>query len=319
MKFILPLISLGTLTPLLAIDWKPSFEEKKVVSQKETQQIIEAVPQAPIVQPKEPRKVLIYSATAGARHWSIPVGKVAFEEMAKSSAAFEAIISDDPANFEADTLNSFDAVVLLNSTGNFFMPCTRGEDSLRDQFSDDEWAALQARDKRLITNLINYVRDGGGLVGIHAATDAYYGNMDYRNMIGGTFWGHPWTGGQEVTITIEESINPLMQAAFGDQESIRVKEEIYQINEPYSRDRLRILMSLDVELSDQPNGGPIRRTDGDFAVAWIRTEGKGRVFYTSIGHNYHHFWSPQILKHYLAGIQYATGDLEANATPTAQL
>lgn len=314
-------ILLLTVMPVLvnASDWKPVFEEKKIVSEKERKQIAEAAPTAPIATPKSNRKVLVYSATGGARHWSIPVGKVALQEMASRSGAFDVVISDDPANFEPEVLKTFDAVVLNNSTGNFFMPCTHGQDSLRDQFSDEEWAKLQQRDKRLIGNLIQYVREGGGLVGIHAATDAYYGHMEYRQMIGGTFWGHPWSGGQHVTIRIEEPVHELMNPAFGDLAEISFKEEIYQINKPYSRDRLRVLMSLDVEQSDEPNGGKMLRTDGDYAVAWIREEGKGRVFYTSIGHNYEHYWNPQILKHYLAGIQYATGDLKADATPSAEL
>lgn len=277
-------VSLLFMLPLMlqASDWKPVFEEKKIVSEQEKKQILNAVPKAPIVRPKAKRKVLVYSATGGARHWSIPVGKVALEAMASSSGAYEAVVSDDPGNFEKKALETFDAVVLLNSTGNFFMPCTRGQDSLRDQFSDEEWAELQARDKRLIGNLIDYVRNGGGLVGIHAATDAYYGNMEFRKMIGGTFWGHPWTGGQQVTIRIEEPEHELMKPVFGELKEISFKEEIYQINQPYSRERLRVLMSLDVEKSDAPKGGEMRRDDGDYAVAWIRAEGKGRVFYTSI-------------------------------------
>lgn len=277
-------VSLLFMLPLMlqASDWKPVFEEKKIVSEQEKKQILNAVPKAPIVRPKAKRKVLVYSATGGARHWSIPVGKVALEAMASSSGAYEAVVSDDPGNFEKKVLETFDAVVLLNSTGNFFMPCTRGQDSLRDQFSDEEWAELQARDKRLIGNLIDYVRNGGGLVGIHAATDAYYGNMEFRKMIGGTFWGHPWTGGQQVTIRIEEPEHELMKPVFGELKEISFKEEIYQINQPYSRERLRVLMSLDVEKSDAPKGGEMRRDDGDYAVAWIRAEGKGRVFYTSI-------------------------------------
>ncbi|MDZ8117531.1 ThuA domain-containing protein [Pontiella agarivorans] len=299
-------------------DWKPSFEEKKVVTEQEKKRIAEAMPKKPIVKPKKDRSVLLYSATAGARHWSIPIGKVAFEQMAEQSGAFEIVISDDPEHFKSENLKQFDVVILMNSTGNFFMPCTRGEDSIRDQFSDEEWEALKVRDAQLIGNLVKYVREGGGLVAIHAAADAYYGNRDYRNMIGGTFMGHPWHGNQKVTVRIDEPDHPLMKAAFEGNTQLSITEEIFQYNEPYSRDRLHVLMTLDVEKSEKPKG-EMKRTDGDYALAWIREEGKGRVFYTGIGHNYEHYWNPQILKHYLAGIQYAAGDLEADATPSAEL
>jgi type 1 glutamine amidotransferase len=61
---------------------------------------------------------------------------------------------------------------------------------------------------------------------------------------------------------------------------------------------------------------PERRTDKDFAVSWIRGYGKGRVFYCFLGHNPQTFWNPSILQHYLAGIQFALGDLPAEATPS---
>ena len=299
------------------LKWQPQFNDEPVTNQ-QLIKIQEALPDRPIVLPRAQRKVLVYSATAGARHGSIRFGKVALKEMGTRTGAYDAVVSDDPANFEPSALKPFAAVVLLNSTGNFFMPQTHGSSSIRAQFSDEQWQQLQARDKRLIGNLIEYVRQGGGLVGIHAATDAYYGNWEYRKMIGGTFWGHPWTANCNVTIVVEEPEHELMKPVFGATKVLQFKEEIYQINKPYSRDNVRVLLRLDPERSDPPAKAP-RRTDNDFAVAWVRREGKGRVFYTSIGHNYEHYWNPLILRHYLSGIQFATGDLQADTTPSAQV
>ena len=56
--------------------------------------------------------------------------------------------------------------------------------------------------------------------------------------------------------------------------------------------------------------------DGTYPIAWINTHGKGRCFYCSLGHREEIYWNPTVLKHYLAGIQYALGDLEADATPS---
>ena len=61
------------------------------------------------------------------------------------------------------------------------------------------------------------------------------------------------------------------------------------------------------------------RPDKDNAISWIQRVENGRVFYCSLGHNNHIFWMPNVLQHYLDGIQFAMGDLEADATPSAKL
>jgi hypothetical protein len=63
----------------------------------------------------------------------------------------------------------------------------------------------------------------------------------------------------------------------------------------------------------------IHRTDGDFAMTWIKPYGKGRVFYCALGHQHELFWNPIVLQHYLDGFQFAMGDLEADATPSARV
>ena len=56
----------------------------------------------------------------------------------------------------------------------------------------------------------------------------------------------------------------------------------------------------------------------DMPVSWVHQAGKGRVFYCSLGHNEFVYWNPTIVKYYLAGIQFATGDLKADAAPNAK-
>ena len=84
-----------------------------------------------------------------------------------------------------------------------------------------------------------------------------------------------------------------------------------------------MLLSIDVEKSDyDPEKRrilPERQVDKDFPMSWIKTYHKGRVFYTVFGHNPSSFWNPQLLQHYLAGIQYALGDLKADDRPSAKL
>lgn len=296
-----------------APNWKPTFEDTPVPPEN-VAQIEDALPKEPIVQPKAARRVLVYSATAGYRHGSIPFGNLALEKLGKSTGAYEAVVSDDPANFEPEALRKFDAVILQNVTGDFFMPNKKRQ----AKYSETDWAALQERNDRLVDNLVDYVEEGGGLAGIHAATDACYDHEAYGKMIGGYFNGHPWSGRHNVTIVVEDPSHAVIQPVFGDVSDFRVQDEIYQFkDEPYSRERLRVLLHLDPARSDATKDEP-KRKDNDYAVSWVQGVGKGRVFYSSLGHNPHIFWNPLILKHYLAGIQFATGDLEADTTPSAQ-
>lgn len=295
------------------VEWTPTFNDKPVPKQL-VDDIESALPEQAIVEPESERKVLIFSATAGFRHGSIPVGKKALEMIGDKTGAYNTVISDDPSNFEPEVLETFDAVILLNPTQNFFMPGNKQ----KEQFTDEEWAWLKARHDRLVDNLIEYVKEGGGLMGIHAATDACYGHKDYGETIGGYFNGHPWRSNNHVTIEIEDPEHATMKPVFGSAEDFSLVEEIYQFREePYSREKLRVLLRLDPEKSDKVKG--IRRDDNDFPVAWVQEVGDGRVFYTSIGHNNHIYTNPLMLKHYLAGIQFATGDLVGETTPSGKL
>jgi type 1 glutamine amidotransferase len=98
-------------------------------------------------------------------------------------------------------------------------------------------------------------------------------------------------------------------------EGFMIRDEIYQFAKIYTREKLRILLTLD--MTKTPNKG--KRKDQDYAVSWVKAHGKGRVFYGSLGHNPHIFWEPKLLQFYLDGIQFALGDLEADTTPSGPL
>ncbi|MCL4215836.1 MAG: ThuA domain-containing protein [Candidatus Hydrogenedentes bacterium] len=257
------------------------------------QKIEEALPQEPYVKVDTPRKVLIFSKTAGFRHSSIPYGHQALQRMGETTQAYTAVSSEDDAMFSPENLNQFDAVIMLNTTMTLF------EDPVKQQA------------------LLDFVHGGKGIVGIHAATDCFYDWADYGAMMGGYFDGHPWGADSTVTVKLDDPAHPINQVFKG--QGFSITDEIYQFRpEPYSREKLRVLLSLDTEKTDMTKDG-IKRTDGDFAVSWVQKYGDGRVYYCSLGHNDHIYWDPRILHAYLAGIQFALGDLEADATPTAQV
>jgi type 1 glutamine amidotransferase len=253
-------------------DWRTAIEQ--------------ALPDNPMVQPTQMRSLLVFNLTKGYVHESIEWTDFAIARMGEKTGAFTAVVSSDTMLFQADRLAQFDAVLFNNNTG--------------EPFTDP---ALRA-------SLLAYVRGGGGVVGLHDATDCFFEWPEFGEMMGGYFVNHPWN--EEVTLRIEEPDHPLMEVF--DSPSYIVADEIYQFREPYSRDRLRVLISLDTTQLDLEREG-VQREDRDFAVSWVRGEGAGRVFYSSLGHRYEIFTDPTILRHWLAGIQYALGDLEAEDSP----
>lgn len=252
------------------------------------EKIAEALPAEPFAKPTKPRKLLVFSKTAGFRHTSIVTGKLALEKMGGKTGAFEAVISDDLSNFGSDKIAGFDTILFLSTTQNPFAG-----------------APDEAKYKE---NLMKFVKDGKGFVGIHAATDSFYEWPEYGQMMCGYFNGHPWTADKKVHIYVEpgQEKSPLV-AMFGG-EPVEFREEIYQFKEPYDSKKMQMLLRLDPTKSDKVGG--MKREDNDYGVSWARKWGKGRVFYSSLGHNDEIFWNPKVLRHYLAGIQWAIGDLD---------
>jgi hypothetical protein len=129
--------------------------------------------------------------------------------------------------------------------------------------------------------------------------------------MGGGFAGHPF---RHISVKLDDPGSPLA-AAFREK-GFDITDEIYTFKGAYSRDKVHVLLSIDWENSHLSNGN---RDDNDYALSWIYECGKGRVFYCAFGHEHDIFWNTAILKHYLAGIQYALGDIKADATPSAKL
>ena len=102
----------------------------------------------------------------------------------------------------------------------------------------------------------------------------------------------------------------------------QIHDEALQFREPALRDRLHVLISIDASKMEMgPNHRILkqRQDDLDFPISWIKPYGKGRVFYTATPHNPELYKDPAMLQHYLAGIQFALGDLKADMTPSKKL
>lgn len=249
-----------------------------------------AAPSKATIKGKPGRCLLVFTLAKGYIHKATPWGVEALRILGSKTGAFTAVHSNDPAVFKKESLARFDAVCFLNTC---YTP-----------FDDAE----------LKSNFMQFVRGGKGYVGIHCSAHTFLDWPEFGRMQGAYSVSHPWH--ERVTVAIEEPNHPLMRAFAGD--SFGVTDEIYVFDNLYSREKLRVLASLDTDRTDmaKPNIG---RRDGDFGLVWIRDFGQGRVFYSAFGHDRHIFWNPTILRHYLAGIQFAVGDLAADATPSAQL
>jgi len=280
-----------------------------VVSPEDTAKIQQALPAAARVQPAKQRKLLVFTLCRGFVHGSVPDGAVAFKLMGEKTGAFSTVISDDVSVFEPDSLKQFDAIVMDNTTGDLF--ATQG----LEQMAAEEQTKAREREARLKQSFLDFVNNGGGLIGVHAATDCLYNWTEYGDMLGGYFSGHPWS--EEVAVKLDDPGHTLCSAFKG--QGFRINDEIYQFREPYSREKLRVLLSLDTSHTNMDKGEAIKRTDDDFAVSWVQSYGKGRVFYCSLGHRNEIFWTPSVLQFYLDGIQFALGDLPVDTTPSAQL
>lgn len=281
--------------------WFRNIFIRELVTAEEIQRIQAALPASARAEPRQPRRVLAFTRATGFRHRSIPHGAHAVLLMGQQTGAYDTTISDDLTLFAPGSLEQFDAVVLSNTTGNWIQPTPV---DVKRLYPDGGKSAKEV-EVMLREELVRYVQSGNGLVGFHSATDANYHWPEFGRMLGGYFDGHPWH--ENVSINVERPAN-VLSSAFGGKE-FSIVDEIYQFRDPYSRNKLHVLLSLDTTQTDM-NKDSIRRSDGDFAVAWIRRYGQGRVFYSSLGHREEIFWNPMILRFYLDGIQFAVGDLK---------
>lgn len=301
MKALFPTFLLGALA-FFVVAQNPAGEQAPPDALAKIQ---EALPEKPYATPKKARKLLVFSRTNGFRHASIASGKIALTEMGKKTGAFEATVSDDLSNFQPANLKKFDGVVFLNTTGNPFAP-TKEE---AEKMSDREKEKATDLQLKLQESLGDFVKGGGAFIGIHSATDTFYDWPEYGEMINGYFDGHPWGSGTQVSIKVEPGQEKHPLVAMFDGENVDFKEEIYQLKTPYDSKAVEMLLRLDPEKSDMNVQG-LKREDKDWGVAWVRNWKKGRVFYCSLGHNDDMYWNPKVVRHYLAGIQWALGDYE---------
>ena len=243
-------------------------------------------------QPPRKKRLLAIGAVKGFQHDAASHGLATLWKIGQETGLWETYIRTDTElitkkklQANARNLDYFDAIAFY----------TTGELDLDAQQKAD---------------LLAFVKeDGKGFIAIHSGIDTFYQWPEYGEMTGGYFDGHPWNQFQAPVI-VEDPSSP-MTAHFPRQFTIH--DEIYQVKN-FSRERVRVLMSLDAGKLDLTNKN-VHRTDKDFAVAWIRDYGKGRVFYSTFGHREDAWNRPDVQNMYLEAVKWAMGLTKADATP----
>ena len=173
--------------------------------------MLAALPAKAPATPQKPRKVLVLARVAGYAHSSRPLAAATMTEIGKKTGAWTTDVTYDAAAITADNLKQYDAVLLDSTTG---------------QFLDDpnDAAATAARRKALL----DFIRGGKGIVGIHAASDSYHGGNrgaggqpggdplwpEFNKVIGGYFKSH-WNWPTPITVKIDDPASPITASLWG--------------------------------------------------------------------------------------------------------
>jgi type 1 glutamine amidotransferase len=241
--------------------------------------------------PAATKRVLVIGETKGWEHDSISDAMSNIWRMGHDTKLWEATLRTDTELItkkeinvrNVHTLNSFDALIFASTTGELDL---------------DEG---QKRD------MMSFIKDDGkGFVGIHAALDTNYKWPEYGEMIGGWFDEHPWTT-FDAPIILED---PTFPAVRHFPHAFVKHDEIYQAK-AWSRDKVNVLLSLDPNKLVY-NNPKVHRSDHDFAVAWSKMYGKGRVFYSTLGHTKESWDDPDIQKMYFEAIKWSLGMTEGS-------
>lgn len=239
-----------------------------------------------------PPKVLVLTHSAGYKHGSLPLAEQIVAELGRSSGAFEVVVLQgykqepgaiDLTMISADYLSGFAGIIMF----------TTGE------------LPLDASQKQA---LLDFIRGGGGWIGVHSATDTFYEWPEYGELSGGYFQGHGLNN-KPLTLKVEDRDHPATRALG---ESWTLADEFYRFADviserhpvAFSRERVHVLLSVDTKASDL-RGQWKMEPGGDYALAWCRDFGEGRAFYTALGHRDDVWRSAKFQAHLLGGIRWA--------------
>jgi len=255
-----------------------------------------AIPRKALVTPKKPRKLLVMDlcVDGGYYHATIPNANLALELIGKYTGAYVPTFSNDLNELKYPRIKQYDAVFLNNVEGELFI------------------------DPEVIGGLTRFVREGGGVAGLHATAFASTDVPEFGDLIGTQTGAHKYNG-EPGTLRIEDP-NSLITKQFGT-EDFDFFDEYYHFlpTGPYTREKLHILLSLDPARTELSANRYTTRPDNDYGMVWIKSYGKGRVFLCALGHRPEFYETSNMEQMLLAGTQFVLGDLKEDTTPSAKL
>ena len=214
-------------------------------------------------------RVLVFSKTEGFRHSSIPTGIDAITQLGQEYG-FIVEATENAALFNLENLQKFEVIIFLSTTG--------------DVLSIEQQNAFE-----------QYIHNGGGFVGIHAASDTEYDWPWYGKLVGAYFDSHPEIQTATIQVTDQNHISTKHLSKFWER-----TDEWYNYNKN-PRGQVHVLATLDESSYSGVN------MDNDHPIAWIHEFHGGRSWYTGGGHTEASYAEPDFLKHILGGILYASG------------
>ena len=218
------------------------------------------------------KRVLLFSHSTGYRHASIEPGISAIQGLGARERV-EIVPSADPNIFSAAGLRGIDAIIFLSTS-------TDPKKPESEWFVGARRAALQA-----------FVRRGGGIVGIHAASDSHYHWPWYGRLIGGRFTSHP-PGTPAGTVRI---VDRKHRANVGLPATIRRADEWYYFDD-YNPEA-KLLVTLDPASIGEKDVNPN-------PVSWAHEFEGSRVFYTAMGHTAESYSDPNFMRHLAGGLSW---------------
>lgn len=275
---------------------EPTVYAPQALSSEAKGRMEQALKGCALAKPLQKRKVLVFWRCEGFAHKeAIDHANALFTLISSDpKGVLSADLAGDYAALTAENLKKYDALIMNNTTG----------------MKTWEHTDLEA-------TLLDFVRSGKGYVALHGGADNFGRAPALCQMLGGLFDGHPWGSGGTWSFKVDDAASAIT-APLGTQ-PFPWGDEIYQHKLTFcDRSVLHVLVSLNMAdpATQASNADKQNNTVfNDYPVSWIRQYGKGRVFFTSFGHDGRAYCDAKILSHILLGVQYATGDVKADATP----
>jgi type 1 glutamine amidotransferase len=222
------------------------------------------------------KRLLVVTHTAGFRHGSIPVAEATLRDLGTSSGLYQAefcrTAADVASRLTTAGLTQVDAVFFANTTGNLGIPDLRA--------------------------FLAWVADGHGFLGAHSASDTYHDAAEYLDMLGGEFAAHGAI--VEGDIRVDDPSDPSVAHL---SPRFRITDELYRFTRN-SRGSVHALLSMDRNPDDGVGeaGAP-----ADLLMAWRKPHGRGRVYYTALGHRDEVWQDARFRQHLLGALHWALG------------